>query len=148
MNRSFHFNHSMPNRGMRQWNRRRCAMGLAFLLMLGAASTASSADVSPAALNGRWAMHGVPAEAGESTITVIQSVDGNHLRVTPPRDLADATGGPVVLEKVGDGVFRSSSAQQSSVVVTFKSEKSGHLEIARDKRGQKVNFALDIERLN
>ncbi|WP_291779226.1 hypothetical protein [Luteibacter sp.] len=141
-------NESLPNMGRRTLASRRLAAALSCLVMLGATTTALSADVSPTALNGRWAMHGVPAEAGESTITVIQSVDNDHLKVTPPRDLADATGGPVLLEKTGDGVFRSSSAQKPSVVITFKSEKLGHLEIDRDKRGQKVNFALDIERLN
>lgn len=126
----------------------RIVLAAACLWMCLVAQVAMGAEMTSQSLLGRWAMRGIPVEAGDAMITVIQKTDGDQLKVIPPRDLANATGGAVVVAKTGDGKYASLPSQDAQVTLTFQSPHAAHLEILRDHRGEKANYSIDLVHLN
>lgn len=98
-------------------------------------------------LLGRWAMSGIPAEAGDAMATVIEKAGGDQLKITPPRDLAQVTGGAFIVTKTDDGKYTSLPSQLAKATITFQSQRAAHLDIVSDHLGKKANFSLDLVHL-
>lgn len=114
----------------------------------GIATAAMGAGMTSELLIGRWAMNGMPAEAGDAMTTVIQDAGSNQLKITPPRDLASATGGTFLVKKTGEGKYTSLDTNPAKVTITFQSPRAARLEIVSDRRGEKANYSIDLVHLN
>lgn len=117
-------------------------------LTAGMATAAMGAGMTSESLIGRWAMNGMPAEAGDAMTTVIQDAGSDQLKITPPRDLASATGGTFLVKKAGEGKYISLDTSPAKVTITFHSPHAARLEILSDAAGKKANYSIDLVHLN